>query len=317
MQHVPLSRAGFLTAGERTLTPEPSLRPRSSPLGERLRALAPSTAKLTEGLQSASSSTAHPSGPVLASDNWSSQDAAASTGVAIHRKPIPREVEKMVNLLEQRVTQLSEGETARLRMLADHSQRLAEGLQAMRVAREIQAERRHKELNVIEGNLLMDIEKVGRGKKDLESKCEEVSEMYVSQLRKEIQKEESQRETVHDGYAREIGDEVRRLALLLEEQRTARLEYGERIVSSLEAEFQKVHGAIVAEQRQRFDAEGTMLRMVEDVCTRIRHEIQQERTQRQAVQGKLLGLLEETCSRIEASFSFTPSYGRGHGQVII
>merc|ERR1712187_151539 len=95
----------------------------------------------------------------------------------------------------------------------------------------------------------------------------------------------------------------RRMAAILEEQRSARIEYGERIAQSLETEFQKVQDAIVAEQKLRFEAEGTMLHMVEDVYHRIRREVQQERSQREAVQGKLLGLLEETCNRIEGSFS--------------
>merc|ERR1719221_1873674 len=110
---------------------------------------------------------------------------------------------------------------------------------------------------------------------------------HASEIRREI----SRRQSVHEDYAREMGDEVRRLGAILEEQRGARIAYGERIAGTLEGEFQKVHEAIVAEQKLRFEAEGTMLHMVEDVCQRIRDEVRQERAQREAVQGKLLGLL--------------------------
>jgi len=209
----------------------------------------------------------------------------------------------MVSTLDQRGTQATQAESARLRMLADQSQRLFEGLQAMRVAREIHDERRLKELRMMESTAMLDINKAAQERREIETRSEEVMATCLAAHQEDIQRDQLRRHTVHEDYAREIGEEVTRIAVILEEQRATRIEYGERIVESLEAEFQRVQQAIVSEQKLRFEAEGTMLRMVEDVCGRIRGEIQQERTQREAVQGKLLGLLEETCNRIEASFS--------------
>lgn len=212
-------------------------------------------------------------------------------------------MEQMVSMLDQRVTHVTQADRARLRMLVDQTQRLLEGLQAMRVAREIHDERRLKELRIAETNALLDLSKAAQEREEMEARAEEVAAAVVAEQREEIRRDFARRDAVHEDYAREIGDEVKRLAVILEEQRSTRIEYCERIVQSLEAEFQKVHEAIVAEQKLRFEAEGTMLRMVEDFCTRIRGEIRQERSQREAVQGKLLGLLEDTCNRIEASFS--------------
>merc|ERR1712232_736817 len=101
-------------------------------------------------------------------------------------------------------------------------------------------------------------------------------------------------------------------ASVLEEQRVARVESGERIAASLEAEFQKLQEAVAAEEKLRFEAEGTMLGMVEDVRSRMLGEIKQERVEREAVQSKLLGLLEDTCNRIESGFcgtAITPAHG--------
>jgi len=220
----------------------------------------------------------------------------------------PREAERQLMQLEQRVTQVCEVEVARTKVLADQSQRLFEGLHAMRVAREIHEERNQKELKVVESGFLMDFEKATGARIAMTARLEEANHTAIEECHAEVEKECQTREAVHHNYAREIGEEVQRLAVHLEEQRTARMEYGERIVGNLEAEFQKVHDGILSEQKLRFEAEATMLRMVEDVCSRLRGEIHKEKTQREAVQGKLLGLLEEACGRIEASFSGESRY---------
>lgn len=212
----------------------------------------------------------------------------------------------MVTALDQRVTHAVQAEEARLRMLGDQTQRLLEGLQAMRVAREIHDERRSKEIRMIENNLQLDLQNSRQARKEIEGRAEDIASARITELHDEMRRERLSSQTVQEDYTREIGEEVRRLTSILEEQRSCRSEYGDRIVASLEAEFQKVQEAVVAEQKLRFEAEGMMLRMVEDVCSRMRGEIQQERSDREAVQGKLLGLLEDTCNRIEGSFHGDP-----------
>eukprot|EP00931_Biecheleriopsis_adriatica_P007383 TRINITY_DN108673_c0_g1_i1.p1 TRINITY_DN108673_c0_g1~~TRINITY_DN108673_c0_g1_i1.p1 ORF type:complete len:370 (-),score=78.62 TRINITY_DN108673_c0_g1_i1:34-1104(-) len=291
------------------------------PLGERLRALKSQLATvdrdavMNEGLPSSPSS---PTSRVLANLRANSPSFKEHHGgTDLHEghstmslEPAqprfnPREVDRKVTSMEQRVTQMVEGESARLKLLADQVKRLDEGLSAVRVAREIHDERRKKELKVVESSLLVDLEKSTSARQEMESRFQDASEQVFATCREELLKEQSRRETVHDEYAKEISEEVQRLSVLLEEQRSARMEYGERIVGVLEAEFQKVHDSIVAEQKLRFEAESTMLRMVEDVCGRLGGEIRQERSARENVQNKLLSLLEETCSRIETSFSRT------------
>lgn len=208
----------------------------------------------------------------------------------------------MVAALEQRVTQVSQAESARLRMLADHSQRLLENLHAMRVAREIQEERRHKELRMLEGNVTLDLHKAKEEREEMAARLEEKGARCLSEMKESVRTMRLQRDAECEDHTRKIGEDVFRIRGILEEQRVARAQYGERIGASLEGECRRMQGEIVAEQKLRFEAEGSMLRMVEDVCSRMRADIQQERLQREAVQGKLLGLLEETCSRIESSF---------------
>jgi len=213
----------------------------------------------------------------------------------------------MIASLDQRVTQITQAESSRIRMLVDHVSRLTEGLQAMRVAREIQEERRQKELRILENNAQQDFVKLKKDRRDLETRVQERGDRIIAQGREEIRKFPGLGGGTDGGSCvQTISDQVHRLAGILEEQRAAREEYGERIQNSLEAEFQKLDEAMHAERKLRGEALHTMESMVQDVCARMSSEIQQEREQRETVQGKLLGLLEETCGRIEASFSGGP-----------
>lgn len=226
-----------------------------------------------------------------------------STPASSGSRALPCEVEQMVAMLDQRVTHATQAEEARLRMLSDQTQRLVEGLQAMRVAREIHEERRLKEIRMMENNLQLDLQSARQARKEIECRAEDLASSRLEELGNEMRRERLAHESVQEEYTREIGEEVRRLTAILEDQHKTRTEYGDRIVSSLEAEFGKVQQAILDEERQRYEAEGTMLRMVEDMCSGMRGEIQQERDEREAVQAKLLTLLEDTCHRIESSFS--------------
>jgi len=209
----------------------------------------------------------------------------------------------MVSMLDQRVTHATQAEESKLRMLGDQTQRLTEGLEAMKVAREIHEERRVKEVRMVENSLQLDLQSARQARKEIESRAEELAVARLAELAEELRRERLSHETVQEEYTREISEEVRRLNGIVEDQHNSRVEYGERIVASLEGEFQKVQETVQDEERRRLEAEGTMLRMVEDMCSGMRGEIQQERSEREAVQGKLLGLLEDTCNRIETSFS--------------
>eukprot|EP00929_Paragymnodinium_shiwhaense_P016376 TRINITY_DN124690_c0_g1_i1.p1 TRINITY_DN124690_c0_g1~~TRINITY_DN124690_c0_g1_i1.p1 ORF type:complete len:291 (+),score=93.99 TRINITY_DN124690_c0_g1_i1:72-944(+) len=240
-------------------------------------------------------------GAIVRSSSASAGASAAGAG-GVPRMRLPAEMEQMVGAIDQRVTHVAQAEDARVRMLADQAQRLHEGLQAMRVAREIHEERRSKEVRMIESNVMLDLNNARQARADIEQRSEVIAQQRVEEHRQELLRQRQQHQEGVDNFTRELGDELRRISAILDEQRASRLEYGERIAQSLEVEFQKVNEAVLAEQGLRYEAEGTMLRMVEDVCSRLRGEISQERLEREAVQAKLLGLLEDTCNRIECSF---------------
>jgi len=212
------------------------------------------------------------------------------------------EVEHMVATLDQRVTQRTQSEAAQLRMFEDQAQRLSEGLSAMRVAREIQDERKLKELRMIESSCALDLHSSRKVQRDLEEKLELAVAQRGNELREELLRNRSAHEGSRTDYAHEIGEEVKRLGSVLEEHRDSRMSSGERVVAALEGDFQKVRDAVAMEQRLRSEAESTMLHMVEDVSSRMRGEIASERQEREAAQGRLLGLLEDACQRLEIGF---------------
>lgn len=218
------------------------------------------------------------------------------------RRRAPAELEQLATDLEEQVLHTTQTEEGKLRMLGDHAQRLAEALQAMRVAREIQDERHQKEMRMVESNVHLDLNGARQARHEEESRIEEAADTRLNELREALRRERSAHEAAQQDYAKELGEEVRRLSAAVDEHRESRSDYGERIASSLESEFEKVQDAIVAEQQVRFEAESTMVHMVEDVAARMRAEVQAERDEREAVQCKLLGLLEDTCGRIEGTF---------------
>lgn len=218
------------------------------------------------------------------------------------RRRAPAELEQLATELEEQVVHTTQADEGKLRMLGDHAQRVAEALQAMRVAREIQDERHQKEMRMVESNVHLDLNGARQARLEEEARIEEAADTRLNELRDALQRERSAHEAAQQDYAQELGEEVRRLSASVDEHRESRSEYGERIASSLETEFEKVQDAIVSEQKVRFEAESTMVRMVEDVAARMRAEVQAERQEREQVQGKLLGLLEDTCGRIEATF---------------
>jgi len=217
---------------------------------------------------------------------------------------IPAEVEKQIIVLEQRVEQITEGDSNRIGALNEQMKRLEEGLQAIRVSRDILDERRRKERKLLEGSFTAELERATSERRQLESSLQERGRSILDDCRADMIKEQEQKGSVQEEYVHEMGEEVQRLHVLLEKHHSARVERGEQILVKLEADFQKVHHDIETEQKLRFEAEGMMLRMVEDVCGRLHGEIDKERLQREAVQNKLLGLLEDTCTQIENSFSY-------------
>eukprot|EP00927_Polykrikos_kofoidii_P068591 TRINITY_DN63936_c0_g1_i1.p1 TRINITY_DN63936_c0_g1~~TRINITY_DN63936_c0_g1_i1.p1 ORF type:complete len:300 (+),score=38.57 TRINITY_DN63936_c0_g1_i1:136-1035(+) len=207
--------------------------------------------------------------------------------------------------IEHRVTHVSQSEDARLRMLADHAQKLSEGLQAIRVARDIHQERRQKEIRMIESNVMLDISNTRQARVETEHKSEELYQREFSEHHQQLDRHRVEREKLSQRVSHELSNEIVRLRSAVDEHHSARVELGDRISIGLDAHLNQVHEAVLAEQKLRCETEATMVKMVEDVCTRMRGEIHQEREDREAVQAKLLWLLEESCQRIESGCTFS------------
>lgn len=239
-----------------------------------------------------------------------------SVGVGIHHNEFisaphldrtsPSQVDRMLTLMDQKVSKVQQAEQSKLQMISEQTQRLVEGLQSMAVSREILDERKTKELRMIENSLALDLNVVRQARKDAEAKCDKVMENHVGEMQNDLHQVRTMRERSFEEYDKEVADEVQRLKNELEGEKTRRDSRSQEIESHLESELGKVREAVSQEQKIRFDAEGAMLRMLEDMCVRMRGEIANERKERETMQGTLLGLLEETCQRIEHSYHVNP-----------
>merc|ERR1712228_800900 len=130
-------------------------------------------------------------------------------------------------------------------MLQDSKHRLLEGLNAIVVAREINDDRKNKEMKVLESNMLLEVNNSNKMRGEIEHNFEQITAQRMAQHRTELERQREQRSAVHADLAQQLQDEVKRIAVVLEEQRVARVESGERIVASLDAEFLKLQEAVV------------------------------------------------------------------------
>merc|ERR1719265_325957 len=105
------------------------------------------------------------------------------------QRALPAEVEQMVIMLDQRVTHAIQADESKVRMQADQVQRLVEGLQAMKVAREIHEERRLKEARMIENSLQLDLQNARQARKEIESRAEDLSSSRLAELSDELRRE--------------------------------------------------------------------------------------------------------------------------------
>lgn len=241
------------------------------------------------------------------------QSASISPGPHTARKRITYEVEQVVGDLDQRVTQLSRAESNRVRMNFDQMQRLMEGLQQVRIARDIQRERWQQELKLLEANVARELSNFKKERRDFETQTEEQSARLMQSRVEEIRHQSLETHRDVEEYQTRISHDVERLHGMLEEQKVVRADYEIRINDSLDSHFVKLSQEIEDEEAQRSSASAEMMRMVEGVRQRMRGEVQQEREEREVVQSKLLGLLEDTCQRIEQSFTvqniLAPKFG--------
>merc|ERR1711972_605041 len=104
----------------------------------------------------------------------------------------------------------------------------------MSVAREVQDERRLKELRLLESHLMLDLRKAAEARKEIEFRANELTINCLADHRAEVQRTIGEEARSRSDYAHEIEDEVNRLTGLLEEQRAARIAIGERVAGLLD-----------------------------------------------------------------------------------
>lgn len=207
--------------------------------------------------------------------------------------------------MDQKVTEFIQADHTKVQMIKDHVHRLTESLSAMRMAREIHDERRHKELKMMENNVTLELHRAREDSKTSEAKVEERGRKLCIQLSQELKECKLLREQEQNDDQRRLSTEVDKLHEILQEQISVRLEYGDRIEASLQDSFRRLEESIEAEKKQQYNTTNEMMQTVQEVQARMHGELLQEKKERESVQNKLLGLLEDTCMRIEASI--TPS----------
>merc|ERR1719336_3544437 len=112
--------------------------------------------------------------------------ASISPGPHTARRRLAAEVEQMVGDLDQRVTQVMQTESNRVRMYADQLQRFVEGLQQMRMAREIERERRQQTIKLLENKVTRELNNARKERVEFGTQVEERSARLLDERSQEL-----------------------------------------------------------------------------------------------------------------------------------
>jgi len=226
--------------------------------------------------------------------------ASVSPGPAsTARRKLATETEHMVHDIDTRVSQVMHSEGNRIRMCEDQLQRFTDGLQQMKTARSIEAQRRQQALTALHAKVTRELTGVkGDGSKFWKA-VEERNQRHLDDIHKETSTTRTQALHEEQEYRSRVAQDIKQLESMMSSHSDSTIDYKQRIQSTLDQEFDTIERGIDEESKAREGTEYEMKRMVEDVRSRMRVEIEQERTQREEVQSRLLTLLEQTCDRIQ------------------
>jgi len=225
-------------------------------------------------------------------------------------RPSLQEVESAIATLDQRATQSVQADDTRVRMLTDQAQRLPEELQRLRVTKEVQVEKKLKEINKFETTFWRKLHKLREERASLRNRLDIAGEKLLEHSKEELSETRPRQEEHdhlhqqnHESFVAGLTTQIEHVQSAMEEKRVRTCELGERITDTIQTGLQEARDALEAEQRLRADTEQSLMQAMEDVYNRINAEIKEEREKREAVQNRLLGLLEQTCGRIEVSLT--------------
>lgn len=210
------------------------------------------------------------------------------------------QLSKKFSSLEEQLEEFNQQTTLKLNDLREKVTSIQKTVETERTGREGEAERRMRELEVLEGRVHGGI---GEGlglRRETEMRVLKALDERTAAFRSELIKEtkaksesaESLRSTLLSGLSK--AHEGCKAA----ESDLSDLHKG--LISQVEDHSHEVASQLLADRKARVDTEEALLAMLRDVVGRIKSDLELERKERESTEENLLGLLEDTCAKLNA-----------------
>mmetsp|Transcript_43376 Transcript_43376/g.69440 ORF Transcript_43376/g.69440 Transcript_43376/m.69440 type:complete len:276 (-) Transcript_43376:1174-2001(-) len=196
--------------------------------------------------------------------------------------------------LETKLKRQEDEQENRLEECDQQIEQLMEALGQERLARELLDERKTKESEVMIKSIDLKLENL----KDAYTKTESSHSEELVKIREQLETEKVLRAKAEEQFGVQLCDQVAKLTEQVEAYREQNAALIERVLQLESAQKVSKEG-LAGETRARNDLEAHVVNMLEDLCAKMRTEIVAERADREAMEETLLKLIEETCSRVE------------------
>ncbi|QDZ23448.1 hypothetical protein HOP50_10g59870 [Chloropicon primus] len=207
-----------------------------------------------------------------------------------------------IKQLEEKVTRYGEVSIERGNALRDEVKKLEEDLGTCKVKREVLAERKEKELQLVDDNSVADLNSERETRKESHRQLVRFIEEKAQILRASLVTERIAREESGDHGIHQVRQEILRLTDRVD-QELVKVEQQEANVSrKLNDESERLQALIQNEREKRERMQNSMLQILEDLSVKHHLAIKNEKKEREATEELLLKVLESSLNTIERGF---------------
>lgn len=218
------------------------------------------------------------------------------------RKGKREALEKRVRQVEEKVSEFADFISERGTALCEDVKKLEEGLGTCKVKREVLDDRKQKELQLVETNILADLSSERETRKDTHRQLVRFIEEKAQLLRAGLVTERTAREESGNYGIHQVQQEILRLTDRVD-QELVKVEQQETNISrKLEDESIRLESLIHNEREKRERMQNQMVQILEDLSVKHHMAIKTEKRERETTEELLVKLLESSLKTIERGF---------------
>ena len=213
---------------------------------------------------------------------------AGTLSLLEERRGRREELESRVRGVEEKVSQYVEVAAERGSSLRDDVKQLEEGLGTYRVKREVLAERKRKELDLVEGNIAGALGEERETRKESHRQLVRFVEEKAQVLKAGLVTARTAREETGDHGIHQVRQEISRLADRVDQELVKVAQQEANVSRKLVDESVRLESLIQNEREKRERMQNSMLQILEDLSVRHQLAIKTEKREREATEELLL-----------------------------